>query len=142
MNLGDKGGGAADLLPGIFPGLSSLKKPGWSEGKKGVHFTALTDVFGSVQLVCVIREVPLVPDVSKVIMAQHVKQPVVICGRKIIVRITNMIMQYFASFKLLDARVFIGHYFDFSSDLYTTCRSLRNFCRTDVGRLSEHSYCI
>jgi len=50
------------------------------------------DMFGSIELVSVIRKVPVVPDVLKVVMAQQVKQPVVMSGRKIVVKIMNMIM--------------------------------------------------
>lgn len=97
VNPIDQAGGAADFISFCsFPVLSSLKKPGWTEGRKGVYFIVLMDMFGSIQLVCVIHKVPLVPDVSKVVMAQHVKQPVVMCGRKIIVKIMKMIMQWFA----------------------------------------------
>ena len=69
-----------------------MKKPYWTAGRKGVYFIVLMDMFGSIELVSVIRKVPVVPDVLKVVMAQQVKQPVVMSGRKIVVKIMNMIM--------------------------------------------------
>lgn len=54
------------------------------------------DLFGSTELVYVLHKVPVVPDVSELVMDQHFKQPAVIWRRKMIAKMMNVFMQCFA----------------------------------------------
>lgn len=80
MNLIDQEDGAADFNPSCtFAGLSSWKKLlAWrKEGDIYIYGIALMDLFGSTELVYVLHKVPVVPDVSELVMDQHFKQPAV-----------------------------------------------------------------